>query len=318
MLDHAPTIVAVALNPTFDRVLQVPNLQIGAHQRGRLVSIQPAGKAVNAARLLAALGTPCILTGFVGEGDRERFERSFEKSHVRVEMFEANGMTRENITLVDPQHGVETHIRDVGFPLGEEDIERLTRKLSILASKGSYVLFAGSLPPGMDAKTFADMLKVCREKGAYVAVDSSGPGLEAVKKTKGLWLIKPNREELAEIAGRPVNTEEGIRAAAETLRKQIDNIVVTLGAEGAYLFSRDGVWRARPHVEAEAIVKTVGSGDALLAGFVHYHALKKRPPECLRLGVACGTAACFQIRAGQVNPYDVKACQDGVELTVVK
>ena len=318
MPDHAPTIVTVALNPAFDRTLQVPDLKIGAHQRGRLVSIQPAGKAVNAARLLASLGTPCILTGFVGEGDRERFERSFEKTPVRVEMFEAHGMTRENITLVDPQHGVETHIRDVGFPLTEEDVERLVRKLSILSSKGSYVLFAGSLPPGMDAKTFADMLKVCREKGAYVAVDSSGPGLEAVKKTRGLWLIKPNREELAEIAGRAVSTEEDIRAAGEALRKRIDNVVVTLGSEGAYLFSRDGVWRARPHVEEQAIVKTVGSGDALLAGFVHGHTRKKSPPECLRLGVACGTAACFQLRAGQVNPYDVKACQDGVELTVVK
>jgi 1-phosphofructokinase len=318
MAEHTPTIVSVALNPAFDRILQVPDLAIGAHQRGRLVSIQPAGKAVNAARLLGALGTPCILTGFVGEGDRERFERSFDKTPVRVEMFEGRGMTRENITLVDPKHGVETHIRDVGFEPTEEDVERLTRKLGILASKGSYVLFAGSLPPGMDAATFADLLKVCRDRGAYVAVDSSGPGLEAVRKTKGLWLVKPNREELAEIAGREVKDEAGIRAAGETLRKRIDNVVVTLGADGAYLFSRDGAWRGRPRVEAQTIVKTVGSGDALLAGFVHCHAHKKRPPECLRVGVACGTAACFQLRAGQVNPYDVKACQDNVELIAVE
>jgi 1-phosphofructokinase family hexose kinase len=313
-----PTIVAVALNPAFDRTLQVPNLELGAHLRGRLVSIQPAGKAVNVARLLAALGTPCILAGFVGEGDRERFERSFEKTPVRVEMFEARGATRENVTLVDPQRGVETHIRDVGFPLSADDVERLTRKLGALAGPGSYVLLAGSLPPGMDGATFTGMLKVCREKGAYVAVDSSGPGLEAVKKTRGLWLVKPNREELAEIAGRPAVSEEDIRAAGEALRTHIDNVIVTLGGEGAYLFSRDGIWRARPHVERQAIVKTVGSGDALLAGFVHGHALKESPAECLRLGVACGTAACFQIRAGQVDPDDVKACARNVELVVVK
>jgi 1-phosphofructokinase len=318
MPEHSPTIVAVALNPAFDRTLQVPDLVIGGHQRGRLVSIQPAGKAVNAARLLAALGTPCILTGFVGEADRDRFQRSFDKTPVRVEMFEVQGMTRENITLIDPKHGVETHIRDVGCPPTEEDIERLTRKLGILATKGSYVLFAGSLPPEMTADAFAGMIKVCRDKGAYVAVDSSGPALEAVKRLRGLWLVKPNREELAEMVGRPIQSEQDIPPAAQVLRKRIDNVIVTLGADGAYLFSREGAWRARPHVEAQAVVKTVGSGDALLAGFVHGHAAKKRPPECLRLGVACGTAACFQFLAGQVNPYDVKACQENVELVAVQ
>jgi fructose-1-phosphate kinase PfkB-like protein len=62
----------------------------------------------------------------------------------------------------------------------------------------------------------------------------------------------------------------------------------------------------------------VGSGDALMAGFVNAHAAGKPPPECLRCGVACGTAATFQLRAGVVNPYDVKACQENVDLAAVK
>ena len=313
-----PTIVAVTLNPAFDRTLQVPDLKIGTPMRGRLVSIQPAGKAVNVARLLGALGTPSILTGLVGEGDRARFERSFEKTLVRVEMFEGHGMTRENITLVDPQHGLETHVLDVGFTMMPEDRERLTKKLGILATKRSYVLFAGSLPPGMDADAFADLLKVCGDKGAYVAVDSSGPGLEAIREAAGLWLVKPNREELAEIAGRPVASEEDIRAAVEPIRKRIDHVIVTLGADGAYLFCREGAWHARPHLTGQTVIKTVGSGDALLAGFVHAHATRKRPQDCLRWGVACGTASTFQLPTGHVNLYDVKACLENVELAAVK
>jgi tagatose 6-phosphate kinase len=318
MAEQGPPIVAVVLNAAFDRVLQVPDLAIGAHVRGRLVSVQPAGKAVNVARLLGLLGTPCILTGFVGQRDRDRFERSFEKTPVHVEMFEGHGVTRENITLIDPKHGVETHIRDVGFALSDEDLERLTRKLSILAVKGAHVIFAGSLPPGMDGEAFARLVEVSTEKGAYVAIDSSGPGLEAVSHMRGLWLIKPNREELSEIAGKPIETEKDIRAAAEPLLRHIDQVVVTLGAEGAYLFTRDGTWRARPHIENADVVKTVGSGDALMAGFARCHAARKKPPECLRMGVACGTAATFQLRSGVVNPYDVKACLEKVELTPVK
>jgi len=311
-------IVAVALNAALDRILHVPGLEIGSHVRGRLISIQPAGKAVNVARLLGHLGTACVLTGFVGEDDRDRFGKSFEKTLVRVEMFEVHGATRENITLIDPKRGSETHIRDAGTSVTEDDLERLTRKLAILAQKGAHVVVAGSLPPGMEADTFARLLEVCQEKGAFVAVDSSGPGLEAVRKVRDLWLVKPNRQELAEISGRPVETEADIIAAAVPLLKHIEQIVVTLGAEGAYLFCREGAWRAKPNVEQAEVIKTVGSGDALMAGFLQYHAAHKHPPECLRWGVACGTAATFQVRAGVVNPYDVKAVAEKVELTAVK
>lgn len=318
MARRAPTIVAVALNPAIDRVLEVPGLAIGRHQRGRLVSIQPAGKAVNVARFLGALGAQCILTGFVGQAERHHFESSFEKTPVRVEMFDARGPTRENITLVDPDAGAETHVRDVGNPLSEEDLERLSRKLAILGTKGAYVVFAGSLTPGMEADAFAILLKRCVTKGAMVAVDSSGPGLEAVARTDGLWLAKPNRDELAELTGRPAGTEAEVRLGAEALRRRIENVVVTLGAEGAMLFWRQGAWRARPVVDPQAVLKTVGAGDALLAGFIHAHSTGQPIQECLRQGVACGTAATLQLRAGVVNPYDVKSCLERVELTAMK
>jgi len=316
---ETPLIVSVALNPSLDRIMHVPGFQVGSHMRGRLVSVQPAGKAVNVARLLGFLGTPCILTGFVGADDRDRFKKSFEKTPVRVEMFDVHAATRENITLIDPsQGGLETHIRDVGFTVSEDDLGHLKKKLSILAIKGAYVIVAGSLPAEMTPDTFADLLEVCRGKGALVAVDSSGPGLEAVRKARDLWLIKPNRQELAELAGKPVETEADIQAAVKPLLKHIDHVVVTKGAEGAYLFSRQGTWRARPHVEHQEVIKTVGSGDALAAGFVQFHAMHKSLPECLRWGVACGTAATFQIRAGVINPYDVKSCYEKVELVAVK
>ncbi|MBL7141361.1 MAG: 1-phosphofructokinase family hexose kinase [Planctomycetes bacterium] len=316
MARKTPTIVAVALNPSWDRTIEVPDLEIGRHVRGRLLSVHAAGKAVNVARLLASLGTPAILTGFVGDGDRDRFAASFAKTGVRVEMFEvADAVTRENVTLVDPARSVDTHIRDAGFPLSGDDLERLRKKLHILAAKGAYVLFTGSLAPGMDAEAFADLLRVCSEKGARVAVDTSGPGLEAVGRVADLWLVKPNRAELAEIAGRPVDSDDAVRAAAQALRDSVDEVVVTLGADGAMLFARAGAWRARSHLDPEAVINTVGAGDAFLAGYVHRHAAGAKPDECLRHGVACGTAATLQLAAGRINPHDVTTVLEKVEVT---
>ncbi len=318
MADEPPSIIAVSLNTAVDRVLEVPNLVIGGHERGHLVSIQPAGKAVNVARLLGILGVRTILTGFVGEGDRPRFERSFAKSPVRIELFEGSGHTRENITLIDPAHGLETHVRDVGFPLSAEDLEHIAKKLAILATKGAYVLFGGSLPPGMTADAFRALLATCSKRGALVAVDTSGEGLAATRKAEDLWLVKPNRLELGELTGREVKSEADVLAAAAALRKRVEQVIVTSGAEGAHLFTRQGAWRARPEVDPKSIVKTVGCGDALLAGYVKAHAEGLAPEECLRWGVATGTAAAFQASAGVVTVRDVRAVYRKVAVEAIK
>jgi 1-phosphofructokinase family hexose kinase len=314
MPDEPPAIIAVSLNAAVDRALEVPGLVIGGHVRGRLISIQPAGKAVNVARFLGTLGVPCILTGFVGAGDRDRFKKSFKGTPVRVEVFEGRGPTRENITLIDPACGVETHIRDEGFSLADEDLERISKKLAILAVPGAYVVFAGSLPPDMTAEAFGGLLAACRERGARLAVDSSGPGLEPLRRGEPVWLVKPNRQELAELAGRPAETEDDIRAAAEVLRRRIEVVIVTLGEGGAYLFAAGGAWRAVPHSDPAAVIKTVGAGDALLAGFLHAHAAGADVSECLRRGVATGTAATHKLRAGVVEPEEIEACYRQVEV----
>jgi len=344
----APPIIAVALNAAIDRTLEVPGLAIGGHLRGRLIAVQPAGKAVNVARLLASLGTPCTLTGFVGEGDAARFERSMAGLPVRAALQEVAGRTRENITLVDPLRSQETHIRDAGLPVTPPDLARLAEVLADVAGPGAIVIFSGSLPPGMDAAMFADLLGVCRTRGARVVVDTSGPGLDAVRRMvmgvgQGgphlLWLIKPNREELAELAGRAVTSDADVLAAAMPLRSRIDQIAVTLGRDGAFLFSGEGAWRARlsgdsppsgqvaggegadvgaiAPARSGRIVKTVGSGDAFLAGFIKARAEGGAPADCLRLAVACGTASTFQLSAGQVDPADVAACVARVDVTQV-
>jgi 1-phosphofructokinase len=313
-----PAVVCVSLNASWDRTIEVPGLELGTHRRGRTVARQAAGKAVNVARLLDTLGTPCVLTGFVGRGDREPFAETFEGTAVRIELFEVRGPTRENVTLVDSANGRETHVRDEGTPPAAEDLERLDRKLGILASARSTVIFAGSLPPEVDAAAFGRLLDTCRRARARLAVDSSGDALAAVREDRRLWLVKPNRAELAEIVGRPVESDDDLRRAAEELRGHVDEVVVTAGADGAMLFTAEGVWRARPGFNPAEVVNTVGCGDALLAGYVRARAADDPPPEALRWGVAAGTAAVRRVAAGEVDPEDVRAIRERVDLAAVE
>ena len=103
-----------------------------------------------------------------------------------------------------------------------------------------------------------------QNNGKRVLFDSSRDAL-----TQGLdskpWLIKPNDEELSQFVGRELTTQEQCLEAAETLSdKGIDNIVVSMGAEGV-LWLHDNQWlQAKP--PKMHVVSTVGAGDTLVAG----------------------------------------------------
>jgi len=319
-MDKADTpVITVSLNPAVDRTYEVPGFEPGAHQRGRLLSIQPAGKGVNVARILGILGTSCILTGFVGQEERRLFEDSLDRHHVRCELFDIkDGHTRENFTIVDPEKGIETHIRDVGFEVTEPVLNRLNKKLGILAGPEAIIIFAGSLPQGVGGDAFKSLVHRCQEKGGRVIIDSSGEGLLAIRQLDHLCLIKPNCEELAQITEQKTQTEAESLQAARSLLEQIDLIVVTAGPQGARLVSAGGIWRATPRTDQTRVINTVDSGHALLAGFVHRYVAGAAPEEALRYGVATGTAASFQVRAGEVEITDVEKCYEQVNMEKVE
>ncbi|NIA21559.1 MAG: hexose kinase, partial [Anaerolineaceae bacterium] len=288
----------------------------GQHAAGHLVSTQPAGKAVNVARVLEHLGRPCILTGFVGQGQRLMFEESFDAKIVQTQLFAAPQPTRENVTLVDLAKGTETHIRDTGHGVRTEDIARLTRKLDILARPDVWMVFAGSLPGGLTTEAFRRMLRGVTEKGARVVLDSSGQAMSVVRHVP-VWLIKPNCSELAELTGRPTTGSQEILAAADQLKGAAEVVMVSAGPQGCYLFQGQLALHGWVPRLPKKVANTVGCGDSLLAGYLAAATRSCEPAECLRQAVAAGTGACFQVRAGVVDADEVSQLAGLVEVEVL-
>ncbi len=310
-------IVCVTLNPAVDRTIEVSGLELGQHAQGRLISRHPAGKAVNVARVLGYLGQPCLLTGFVGEAQRAMFERSFDSPVVQTQLFGLDSTTRENITLVDTARGIETHVRDEGVLVTPDDYERLARKLKILARPNVWMVFAGSLPRGMTVMAFLDILKCVLDRGAQVVLDSSEGALAAVR-TLPLWLIKPNRAELASLTGLPTDTPEAVLQAIAAVPGQVEMVLASVGADGCYLSEGGRVVHGRMPALPKKVTNTVGCGDALLAGLL---AAKVRGYDSLSAvgyAVAVATSACFQLKAGDIDPVEVEALVPRAEVKLLK
>jgi 1-phosphofructokinase len=297
-------VVTVSLNPAIDRVIEVPNLALGGHQRGRTRSRQPAGKGVNVSRALAALGTRSIATGFLGHDDVELFERSLDPSIVQAQFLAVEGRTRENITLVDPEQRIDTHVRDVGFTVHDTELARLRKKLALLCDEASLVLFCGSVPDGIDPPAFVQMLAACVGAGARVVVDTSGPFLAAASKLS-LWMMKPNAAELGDLTGGSVDDAGGAIAAAGALVDRIQTILVSLGSEGSVLLAGGRVLRGRIAVPPERVRNTVGGGDCLLAGYVGGIANGLDVADAYRQALAVGAAATVGLATAQFTSEDV-------------
>lgn len=306
-------IICVTLNPALDRTYEVHNLEFGQHTDGRLVSVQPAGKAVNVARALQHLGRRCILTGFVGDDDRRTFESSFDSTIVKAELFGIAGRTRDNVTLMDVERNIETHIRDQGGKVTDDDRAKLLRKLKILCRNDGWAIFAGSLPPGMVAAELLEMLIAVDRGGCRIILDSSGGMRMALGKVP-VWLIKPNREELGDLTGEDVSNEQAMLSAARKLLDRSELVLVSAGGQGAYLVSREEMLHAYMKELPQAVTNTVGCGDALLAGFVDSLAAGGSLRDALRRAVAVATSALFMVRAGEVDPEEVSRLVDKVTI----
>lgn len=301
MVSLRPDIITVALNPAIDRGIEVHDFKIGKHQPCKTIFRRPAGKAVNVARVLDMLNTPSILIGFVGKGQQKYFESIFQKDKVVTpQLFAVESQTRENITIVDPVNNIETHLRDQSFKVKPQDIEKLKKKLDLLARKGSIVAFCGSLPEEMKIDNFIELVNICQEKGSKVCVDSSGWVLKAVKSL-GLWLIKPNKEELSEMLGIELPTYKSIIENTDKLLEFIEIAIITAGSGGAYLITKELKLHGYIPIDQTMVKNTVGCGDALLAGFLSAYIKGQELVSCFKFSLAVATASALSLTPAEVE-----------------
>lgn len=261
------SIVTVTLNPTIDRILEVPGFKIGGHVQGRLRMREPAGKAINVSRALADLQIKSTAIGWVGMNAFDLFHEAMRRAGVKACFLPITGATRENITIIDPTGPTETHIRDAGPRVDDADVRRLMDLLPTVVTGESLVIFTGSLPPGLPMHAWESLLRACTARGAKVVVDTAGEPLRAAIENP-LWMVKPNEFELGELLNRTFADEAGLLDAARELARRFPFLLVTAGRKGAYCLGEGRIIHAQASLRPDQIQSTVGCGDAMLAGFL--------------------------------------------------
>ena len=288
-------ILTLTANPSQDRTVALDaELTRGAVHRVASVISQAGGKGVNISRACVAAGVPS--EAVVPAPADDPFVLELLAAGVDCRPVPTEASPRVNLTITEPD-GTTTKLNSPGAEATPAILDALADAVRRRAGRASWVVLAGSLPPGAPAGWYADLVADLVSSPAHVAVDTSDAPLAAL--VAGLdraapALMKPNAEELASFTGGDAEELErdpaaAAKAAGVLIDAGVGAVLATLGAHGAVLVDRTGAWHAAP--PPTTVVSTVGAGDSSLFGYLLGDLQQRSPSHRLALAVAYGSAA---------------------------
>ena len=299
-------IYTITFNPALDYITQVENFKTGEINRTKTETILPGGKGLNVSIVLKNLEIENTALGFVAGFTGEELIQKMESQGVKTDFVKVEkGITRINIKIssINEKKVEETALNGMGPQITKNDIEVLFEKIEKMSTK-DVVILSGSIPKNIDNDIYEKICKKLNEKGITFIVDSTQELLMNVLKYNP-FLIKPNKEELEETLNCKISTKEDIIDAAKKLKEMgAQNVLVSLGNDGALLLTKDNntYYSKAPRGQ---VVSTVGSGDSMVAGFLAGYYQTQNYEHALKTGVAAGSASAFSVELATKEDVDL-------------
>ena len=305
-------ILTVTLNAAIDKRYVVEEVRTGEVNRVKECVYTPGGKGLNVSKPAAIYGAEVTATGFVGGHAGHYIEDALEPFGIKSAFYHMEAESRSCINIWDEKNQLQTEFLEPGFTVTEADFERFLEHFQGLAADADVVTISGSVPKGLDGTAYQRMVKLVREAGKPVILDTSGKlleqGIEAAPT-----MIKPNLDEIRMLTGKDCTDPEEIIEAAKVLHgRGIRIVTVSLGGDGAVVVSDEGAYRARvPRIHA---VNTVGCGDSMTAGFALGLSEGLSIRETLQKASAVSAAAAMREETGFFVKEDMERLLPQIEI----
>ncbi len=305
-------IYTLTLNPAVDRELTVPAIEFDTVLRACDWRVDFGGKGFNVSRMLMAMGTTSTALGFAGGSAGKQLRDGLESLGILTDFIWVDGETRTNVSIVSEGNGRYIKVNEPGPTIATSEQEKLLTQIRRLAQADDWWVLAGSLPPGVSATMYADIIAILHEAGAKSILDTSGPALAQGIGARP-FLAKPNDAEAGSLTGLPVKTHAQIAAASQAIQAAgVHNVVISLGKDGAlFTDSRQTIVAASPTIAEQ---NPIGAGDSMVGGLVWGLSQGQEVTEALRWGIACGAATASMSGTAVGTKMMVESLHDQVTL----
>lgn len=289
-------ITVVSLSPSIDKKLELDHFSLYRTNRVRSSCEEAAGKGIIVSLAAQAMGLPVRCVGILPEMHPLFLER-LNRNGVLFDFLPAPGAVRTNLKLFDRTTRQITEVNEPCPTAPRAFVAEVTEHVLAYAKKSKYLVLTGSLPDGFDAGWYAEMIRTLRDAApdCRCILDADGERLRLGVCARP-WMIKPNLEEIEQMTGECFH-EEGclafdrlLSSARSIVHSGIENVVVSLGAEGAIaVTAKEAYFSPAPPIDIQT---TTGAGDAMVAGFLYGFMKHNMVSSALRCAVASAASRC--------------------------
>jgi 6-phosphofructokinase 2 len=282
-------IATVTLNPSLDKTVTVEELVVDEANRWTSLRRDAGGKGINVSRVIHELGGETIAYGFIGGFDGETLKHLLRQQGVPFDLTSIKREIRSNFIITDLKTCRQTRIDAPGPHISKNELRKLIDKITRMKIKPDFLVLAGSVPPGVPADIYRQLIEKAKESGIKTVLDSDNTWLKEGIKAKPN-VIKPNVHEAEELRELKLKDERAIIEAVQALvSKGIEVATISRGKDGLIVATKEKVLKlTSPQVEVRS---TVGAGDSAIAGLVLKLSQGVGIEEASKWAAAAGTAA---------------------------
>mgnify|MGYP002508041672 CR=1 FL=1 len=308
-------ILTVTLNPSVDISYKLENFNLDTVNRVQDVTKTAGGKGLNVARVCTQLGEEVAATGFLGGALGQFIREEIVKIHIQDEFVACSGDTRNCIAIL--HNGKQTEVLE-GGPTITDEKDAFLKAFEELVQKVSLITISGSLPKGLSADFYNELIAIANQASVKVLLDTSGASLESALKVKEKpYFIKPNEEELAALLNVEITNEaELVGALLNPLFNGVEWIAATLGKDGALVRHGDVFYRV--HIPTVEVVNPVGSGDSVVAGFASGFSKSYMGEDLLTYALAMGVLNAMEEKTGHIDVEKLESIRQGMRVEEIE
>lgn len=305
-------ITVAGYSPSLDITYVVDELRLGAIHRPTACTAVAGGKAVNMAKVAAALGAEVRVVAVLGGPTGENVRAGLAARGADVAVVASPVETRTCVAIASTASGELTEVYQWAPAIpGDVWTAFVAVVGAALGTRGGWLSMSGSAPRELPESAVGDLVRLGQRHAVAVAVDVHGPALPEATAARPA-LVKINRYEAAELLDRPPATDL-LAMAAEIRGRTGGTVVLTDGVAGSVAL--DGQHALRAEVPGLRGRFSTGSGDAFLGGMVTALDRSDGLPDALRLGMAAGVANAMVPGPGELSTATVAAVASRVRMT---
>jgi len=301
-------ILSAGLSPAWQQILVFDGFRYGQVNRAVEAHWCGSGKVFNAGIAAHHLDRSSLLLAAVGGPPVRQIEDEFDGLGINYRWVRTASATRVCTTVLDRTTGEMTELVENGRPVTDAELQAFADAFAEEAARAEAIVLIGSLPAGAPVTYYRDL---AAKTSCPLVLDFRGEELLATLEFAP-YAVKPNREELAQTVGRPLDDDADLVHAMRQLnRRGAQWMVVTDGENPVWVTSTEQTYRLIPP-PVDRLINPIACGDAMAATLAWATRDGRDILDAVRLAIAAAGENLRQLLPCRLDRGRVESRAEGV------